>query len=95
MKTDLFGEYCYEHHEEMQDHECSLLDTKEGFMTTTDEPVHAGELYETPDRVRIKVLRVSSAHKWADVRVTLPSGATWPKRQPLVDGRFSFEAKRK
>ena len=49
-----------------------------------------GDVFTTTYGDRIEVLRVHSASLWADIRVTQPHGASWTKRQPLVDGKFRF-----
>jgi hypothetical protein len=43
-------------------------------------------------RATIYVTRVSKAGAWADIFVEQPGGACWAKRQPLIDGRFGFQA---
>jgi hypothetical protein len=39
----------------------------------------------------IEVFRVSRQGLWADIFVQRGQ-ATWTKRQPLIDGRFGFQA---
>jgi hypothetical protein len=41
----------------------------------------------------VTVRRVAKDNSWADILVEQGStGATWTKRQPLVDGNFAFAA---
>ena len=52
-----------------------------------------GERYWEPDGTLIEVRRVCAKQPlWADIRVTQTNGATWTKRQPLVNGAFTFDA---
>jgi hypothetical protein len=50
-----------------------------------------GDVFVTPYGDTIEVRRVS-VMRWADIKVTQPHGASWTKRQPLVDGQFKFDS---
>ena len=49
-----------------------------------------GDIFVTPDGDLIEVRRCG--YGWADIKVTQPHGASWTKRQPLVNGELSFKA---
>jgi hypothetical protein len=63
-------------------------------MTTTTTDLRKGDqFYSHTMQAAFRVTRVSRAAKWADIVVRQDrTGVTWSKRQPLVDGRFAFQA---
>jgi hypothetical protein len=50
-----------------------------------------GDVFTTPYGDTIEVRRVHSLNEWADIKVTQTHGATWTKRQPLVNDEFAFK----
>lgn len=49
-----------------------------------------GYVYKTDDGARISITRVARDGSWADIIVTQPNGASWVKRQPLLDGLLPY-----
>jgi hypothetical protein len=59
-------------------------------MSTTE--IRKGDRYWSHTMgAEITVMRVSRKAEWADIFVKRGQ-ATWTKRQPLIDGRFGFQA---
>ena len=60
-------------------------------MNATDRVPACGDVFGDGEHNRIQVNRVARDSSWADIRVTQRgTGASWTKRQKLVDGRFPY-----